>query len=109
MTAAGGADLPPYPHTPEEHRQSFVANARSIEEQLFALSQDLWWQLAQIWNNEDPATHAQAAANMKRVFEERIAKISWDDRVMESALAADKAWGLAPDEHEGEKPVGPHT
>lgn len=109
MTAPGDAALPPYPYTPEEHRNSFVAKARSAEEQLFALSQDLWWELSQIWSNEDPATHAQAAANMKRVFEERIAKISWDDGLMESALAADKAWGLAPNEHEGEKPGTPHT
>lgn len=91
-------DLPPYPHTPEEHRNSFVAKARWAEEALYALSQDLYSELSTIWDPADPATHAQAAANMKRVFEERIATISWDDGLMDSARAADHAWGLAPAE-----------
>lgn len=87
---------PPYPHTPEEHRHSFIARARSAEERLFSLSQDLWWELSQIWDETDPPTHAQALENMKRVFNERISKIGFDESLTEVAQAADNAWGLGP-------------
>lgn len=89
-------DLPPYPHTPEERRNSFVAQVRGVEEALFALSQDLYYELSQIWNEPNPGSHSQALEDMKRVFNERITKIGFDDSLTEVAASADQAWGMAP-------------
>lgn len=86
-----GPDLPPYPHTPEEHEQSFIAKARGVEDQLFSLSQDIYNKLMAV-RNANPPTFTQVAADIKRVLEDGMATIS-ADFLVDSALAADKAHG----------------
>jgi hypothetical protein len=84
-------EYPAYPHTPEEHRKSFVARARRAEEQLNSLSQDLYWEVAQLWNDTDAPTHVEVAVNLKKVFEGGMAKISLDAGLTDAAVAADIA------------------
>ncbi|HEX9230237.1 MAG TPA: hypothetical protein VF885_26855 [Arthrobacter sp.] len=101
-----GSEYPPYPHTPEECRHSFIANARSIEERLFGLSQDIYGEVAQVWN-ENPPTHTEIAARIKKVLDEGLATIS-ADFLAAPALVADKAWGY-PVAGPGEGTGLPHT
>lgn len=97
---------PPYPHTPEEFRQSFIANARWVEERLFSLSQAIYSEVAEVWN-EQPPTHVEIAARIKKVLEEGMASIN-ADHLAEPARAADKAWGY-PAEEAGTGTDLPHT
>lgn len=101
-----GPDLPPYPHTPEEHEQSFIAKARGVEDQLFSLSQDVYNEVMAA-KGENPPTFTQIAADIKRVLEEGMAKIG-ADHLAEPALAADKAHGYRA-AAQGEGPGLPHT
>lgn len=101
-------DYPDYPSTPDEYRDSFIAQARWVEESLFELSQDLYSQLSQIWNEQEPKTHTQALEDMKRVFQERISAVGYGDHLAEAAAAADRAWGMSPS-GQGESPATPHT
>jgi hypothetical protein len=93
-----------YPHPPEEHERSFIARARSIEEQLFSLSQDIYNEVMAV-RSENPPTFTQVATDVKRILDDGMAKIS-ADYLAEPALAADEAHGYpAP----GEGPDLPHT
>lgn len=85
------ADYPDYPHTPEEYRHSFIANARSIEERLYSLSQDIYNEVSAVWG-QNPPTHTQIAADIQKVLTEGVPTISADFLVA-PARAADKAWG----------------
>lgn len=102
----GDDEYPGYPHTPEEFRRSFIVNARSIEERLYGLSQDVYGEVAQVWN-ENPPTHAEIAARIKTVLDEGLVTIS-ADFLAAPALAADRAWGF-PASELGEEPELPHT
>lgn len=99
-------DYPPYPHTPEEHQESFIARARGVEEQLFSLSQAIYSEVMSV-RSENPPTFTQVAADIKRVLEEGVAKIS-ADYLAEPARAADKAHGF-PVADQGEGTGLPHT
>lgn len=99
-------EYPDYPHTPEECRHSFIANARSVEERLFGLSQDIYGEVAQVWN-ATPPTHTEIAARIKKVLDGGLATIS-ADFLTGPALVADKAWGY-PVAGPGEEPGPPHT
>jgi hypothetical protein len=101
-----GAAGRPYPHTPEEHERSFIARARGVEEQLFSLSQDIYNEVMAV-RSENPPTFTQVAADIKRVLEDGMAKIS-ADALIKSARDADQAWGYAVADA-GEEPGPPHT
>lgn len=101
-------EYPDYPHTPDQYRDSFIAQARWVEESLFELSQDLYSQLSQIWNEQVPKTHAQVLEDMKRVFKERISSVGFGDHLTEAAAAADRAWGMSTP-GQGEPTATPHT
>ncbi len=85
------AGYPAYPHTPEEHTESFIARARGVEQQLFGLSQDIYNEVMDL-RSENPPTFTKVAANIKQVLEDGMARISADSLVG-PALAADKAHG----------------
>lgn len=86
-----GDDYPGYPHTPGEFRNSFIFNARSIEERLFSLSQDIYNEVAAVWD-EEPPTHTEIARRIKKVLDEGMSTIN-ADFLAEPARAADNAWG----------------
>lgn len=100
------AGLPPYPHTPEEHRSRFVALARGVEEQLFSLSQAVYNEVSEV-RDEHPPTHAEIAARIKKVLEEGLATISADHLTL-PARAADQAYGY-PAAEPGDETALPHT
>ncbi|GAA4033533.1 hypothetical protein GCM10023063_16530 [Arthrobacter methylotrophus] len=99
-SALDDAEYPPYPYTAEECRESFVVRARTPEEMAFSLHQDLYSELAEIWRPANPATHAEAAANILRVLAEQVERITAEylgedapgaKRILEAARAADEA------------------
>ena len=96
----------PYPHTPLEHERSFIAQARGVEEQLFSLSQAIYDEVM-TGRDENPPTFAQVAADIKRVLEDGMAKISAGS-LAAPALAADKAHGY-PVAAPGDETALPHT
>ena len=96
----------PYPHTPLEHERSFIAQARGVEEQLFGLSQDIYNEVMAV-KNSNPPTFTQVAADIKKVLDEGMGKIS-ADFLAAPALAADKACGY-PVARPGDEPDLPHT
>lgn len=87
----GPDEYPPYPHTPAEHEQSFIAKARAVEEQLFSLSQAVYNEVMAV-RSENPPSFTQVAADIKKVLDEGMAKIN-TDHLTEPALAADNAHG----------------
>ena len=99
-------DYPPYPHTPEEFQRIFIVNAREIEGALYSLSQDIYNEVAAVWD-ENPPTHAEIAERIKNTLTKGLQHLSADG-LLEHARAADKAFGY-PLTGEGEKPDAPHT